>query len=153
MLRLRVLVTVPYSDPPACRSDTCHGRPFSSMVFGFFSFGGLSLAMIFVFARVFFAFPFGNSLPFSLGSFRKKKKRKEKREENSCLWVLSLFLFLLVTATSSIALCVQCSYPCSTALCMRKIASLLKFTRAIHMLDLVKLTKSLLVIVVECANV
>lgn len=32
--------------------------------------------------------------------------------------MLSLFLFLLVTATSSIAPCVRCSYPCSTTMCM-----------------------------------
>ena len=78
MLSLRVLATVPYSDPPACSSDTCHRRPFSSKVFGFFSYGALSLAMICVFAKLFFAFPFGDSFPFSLGSLKKTKKIKRR---------------------------------------------------------------------------
>ncbi len=142
MLRLRVLVTVPYSDPPACRSDTCHRRPFSSEVFRFFSFGALSLAMIFVFARLFFVFPFGNSFSFSLGSFRKKKKKKRKKEKRipafGC-WAFSFSFWWLQLVASLCA----CNVPILAVLrcAWGKIASLLKCTRSIHMLHLIKLTK------------
>ena len=150
MLRLRVLATVPYSDPPACSSDTCHRRPFSSKVFGFFSFGALSLAMICVFAKLFFAFPFGDSFPFSLGSLKNNNNNKEKRIPAFWCWAFSFSFWWLQLVASLRA----CNVPILAVLrcAWVKIASLLKCTRAIHMLDLVKLTKSLLVIVVEWAN-